>query len=256
MSPEGAINQLARAQHGVFTRAQARELGATDAYLKRRLESGAYLSKHRGVYAVTAVPPSWEQSVMAFCLTNLGALWAARRTAARLWEMPGFERTHKEFCSVGNVRSRGGIKVRRLQTMPACDSTRIGPIPTTSPTRTLLDVASIVEPGTVELALDYAIRKGLTSISYLARRLDDLQADTNIRGAVIRKLIDERPPLARLPESPLETLTIQALRSDRLPIPSRQHEIWHQGSFLARVDLAYPTDRGGDRNRRIRVSRR
>lgn len=41
-------------------------------------------------------------------------------------------------------------------------------------------------------------------------------------------------------EGAAEMRVVRGLLAAGLPAPVRQHEIWHNGVFLARVDLAYP----------------
>jgi very-short-patch-repair endonuclease len=240
MTPDAAINTLALTQFGLFTRAQAVQRGATDMFLKRRVNRQLYRGVRRGVYAVTSVPPSWHQDVLAVCLGRTGT-FAATRTAAALWELPGFRPGPLEFCSVRNVRSADRVRIRRVMTMAGGQVARVGPIPTTSATRTILDLSTEVEPAKLETALDHALRRGLTSIEFLARSLEDLFGQAKIRSSVVRGLLETRSAMGRPPESPLETRVIQLLRRHGLPPPVPQHEI-RQASFLARVDLAYPNE--------------
>jgi very-short-patch-repair endonuclease len=242
MTPEAAINEIARSQFGLFTRAQAVEKGATDTFLQRRVARQVYRHVRRGVYAVDAVAPSWHQRVLAVCLSRIEVV-AARRTAAALWEMPGFPAGPLEFCSVRNVRSRDGINVRRVRALPTGHVARVGPIPATSPTRTILDLSSEVTPARLETVLDYALRRGLTSVRYLRRGVENLAGQVNIRASVVLHLLHDRSVSTPAAESPLETKAIQALRRSGLPEPVHQHEIWNDGAFVARVDLAYPPQR-------------
>jgi very-short-patch-repair endonuclease len=239
MTPDAAINALARAQLGLFTRAQARAAGATDAFLQRRVGKHLYRSLHRGVYAVTSVPASWHQEVLAVCLSRREIV-AARRTAAALWELPGFSPGPLEFCSLHNVRSRDRIRIRRVGVLPIADVVPVGPIRATSATRTIIDLSSDADAAQLEAALDEARRRGLTSLAYLQRRLEDLVGRTNIRAGIVRDLLEDRSARSAAAESVLETKAIQLLRRSGLPAPQRQHEIWADGALVARVDLAYP----------------
>jgi hypothetical protein len=240
MSPEAAINALARTQFGLFTRAQALQSGASDMFLRRRVEKRVYRDLRRGVYGVTAVPRSWHQEVLAVCLGRKDT-FAATRTAAALWELAGFSPGPLEFCSVRNVRSDGRLKIRRVLYLAPGHISRVGPIPATSATRTILDLSSEVSATEVEIALDHALRRGLTSVEYLTRSLEQLAGRARIRTDVVRELLEARSCAGnRPPESPLETRVIQLLGRHGLPPPVTQHEIRTQASFVARVDLAYP----------------
>jgi very-short-patch-repair endonuclease len=118
--------------------------------------------------------------------------------------------------------------------VPAADRTRIGPIPLTTGTRTLIDIAAILDEESLELALDAALRRGLTSVGKLCRALHG-QAGT----ATLGRLVEARTP-ERGSESALETKVLRVLKSHGLPVPVGQFEVRDGARLIARVDFAYP----------------
>jgi very-short-patch-repair endonuclease len=116
-------------------------------------------------------------------------------------------------------------------------------IPTASVEQTLLGLAAVVRPSTVEMALDRALHLGMTS----PRRLEEFVEHKGKPGrngiGVLRDLLRMHDPLAGLSESAMETKLKQLLRRQHLPQPAFQYEIWHNGRFIARVDAAYPEHR-------------
>lgn len=246
MHIDGAINELARRQLGLFTRAQAISLGATDGFLRRRVDSCLYRAVRRGVYAVTSAPESWQQDALAVCLGAGEGVVASHRTAAAIWEFPGIAVGRPlEFSSPRKVRAGCNAKVHRVASLPTVDICTRGAVPVTTATRTLLDLTSVVEPDVVEIALDDAIRRGLTSVAYMFRRLDQFVGAKRIRAAHMRQLLSERTVGEASPESPLETRVIQLIRRAGLPRPERQFEVDLDGGAIARLDLAYPLARVG-----------
>src|SRR5437764_15241421 len=88
MDREQAVGERARGQHGLITRAQARELGFSDDAIDRRMRTGVWQRVHRGVLLLPGAPDTWQQAVLAACLAIPGAA-ASHRAAAALWEIPG-----------------------------------------------------------------------------------------------------------------------------------------------------------------------
>ena len=129
--------------------------------------------------------------------------------------------------------------VHRVRQLPDADIELRANIPVTSVTRTLIDLGSVAGRREVALAMESALRKGLTSPKALWARYAELPARSTVRGSVLWQLLDERPAVAT--ESALEVLTWRLLLDGGLEAPQRQHEIFGPGGRLvARVDFAYP----------------
>jgi very-short-patch-repair endonuclease len=103
-------------------------------------------------------------------------------------------------------------------------------IPTTSVSRTLEDLASVLPARTLEEVVDQALHRRLVRIEDLAQT----------RG-VVRRLALERTGAAV--ESVLETRFLRILRDAGLPLPVPQFEIRRGSVLIARVDFAYPAER-------------
>lgn len=116
---------------------------------------------------------------------------------------------------------------------------RIGPIPTTTATRTLLDVGSFLSQKRLEEALDSALRQRLTSLHRLRAGVQRLGGRGRRGPGALAKLLDERGELVPT-DSVLETRLSRLLRRHRLPQPQRQVEVRDQRGVIGRVDFAYP----------------
>lgn len=112
-------------------------------------------------------------------------------------------------------------------------------IPTTDPARTLIDLASLVDEETLEIALDDALRR-LISLPRLRWRIRTFGVNGKRGAARLSALLEERGPASRVVESALETLFLRLIKQSGLPLPEKQFEIRDNGRFVARVDFAYP----------------
>ncbi|CAN5511651.1 hypothetical protein BH20ACT21_BH20ACT21_04320 [soil metagenome] len=79
------------------------------------------------------------------------------RTAVRLHGLHGYDGRLVETISAITRRSRSG-KFIFLHTdrLPDCDLVHVGPIPVTTPTRTLIELGAALSSNLVEIALDSA----------------------------------------------------------------------------------------------------
>ncbi|HEY3669468.1 MAG TPA: hypothetical protein VGN51_00905 [Acidimicrobiia bacterium] len=116
-------------------------------------------------------------------------------------------------------------------------------IPTTSIEQTLLGLAAVVDPPIVEMAVDRALHRKLTTLARLQQFVQHKGKQGRNGVGVLRALVGDRDPRAGVPESPMETKLKQLLRRHGLPTPQFQYEIRHNGAFIARVDAAYPDHR-------------
>jgi very-short-patch-repair endonuclease len=119
----------------------------------------------------------------------------------------------------------------------------MGSIVASSPTRTLIDIAPLVGREALELALDDALRRGLTSLARMRWRLDEVGVRGRGGAARLRALVKERDPSLAPPESVLERRFLRFLRESQLPAPESQQVIRRDGAFIGRVDFAYPSQR-------------
>jgi very-short-patch-repair endonuclease/predicted transcriptional regulator of viral defense system len=232
------LARWAATRHGIFSRADAVRLGATQRIIRRRLATERWEVLHPGVYRLAGTPSSWRQALLAGCLTFGEEAVASHRAAACLWRLAGVEPGTVEI-----IVPRGGSRRRRAiifheVALPAVDVTSVDAIPVTTPARTLIDLAAVVSKEVVEEALDDALRRGLTSISRLRWRVTEAGRRPGV--VVIRALIDARMDASETPQSVLETRLMRLIKRARLPAPTCQHEVRERGRLLAVVDFAYP----------------
>ena len=237
---ERALEDLAETQFGVVSRSQALALGLSEDMIDNRVKSGRLRLLHPCTYAIAGSPSSWYRDVIAACLWSGGA--ASHRAAGRLWELPNCDEDVIEIVTSDlQVVPRSGIRVHHTQRLTEEQRTTIDSIPVTSVERTLLDLGAVFRRDRVAIAVDDALRRGLTTLG----DLDYCLFRTARRGrrgcAVLRDVVRRRDAVKERPHSPLESLIFELLSRSSLPLPQPQYEIKDAaGTFVARVDFAFP----------------
>ena len=144
-SPDEILARIAAANHGVFLTADALAAGLTHQALGRRLDKGVVRRLHKGVYAMTSVPTSAKQTLLAACRWGGPGSAASHRSAAALWQLDGFELDVIEIVSPRRLNS-DRVKAR-VGAVPVADFTEIDRIPVTRIERSLIDLAAAAGAG-------------------------------------------------------------------------------------------------------------
>jgi very-short-patch-repair endonuclease/predicted transcriptional regulator of viral defense system len=165
------IGRLAARQHGIVTRKQLLELGLDANGIEYRLRIGRLIRLHRGVYAVGHRPPSMPARAMAAVLACGRGAALSHRAAGALWEMEPRWPATMEVTVPGNRLPRG-IRVHRTATLTPQDITTHFGIPVTSPARTALDLADLLDDKSLARAVNEARLNGWLRLEDLAALLD------------------------------------------------------------------------------------
>ncbi|MGI8808164.1 MAG: type IV toxin-antitoxin system AbiEi family antitoxin domain-containing protein [Acidimicrobiales bacterium] len=221
---------IATRQHGLFSRAQAVEAGATMATIRSRLDAGRWVRVGPGVYRIAGVPVTWNQRALAACLVAGHGAVVSHRSAAVVWGISGFRPGPLEITVPPGRSNRNALA--RVHRSPV-DGVRREGIPVTRPARTVADLAGVVSGARLEEAVDDALCRRLC-------RLDEVTAPAGRRGSAALRTVLEAWNGDALPDGVAEMRVVRRLLAAGLPQPVRQHEIHDNGRFVARVDLAYP----------------
>src|SRR5215831_18846973 len=217
--------EIAERQFGLIERDQAIHAKMKPAAIARRLAKGRWRLELPRVYRLAGAPKSWEQSLKA--ATTLHGLSSLRARQVHV-------QTAKRLCYPGVITHR-----TRFAGLYA---TSVRGIPTTSVTRTLIDLAGATPKKTLEKALDEALRLRMTDLGRLRGVL--ARSGTKRRGAkVLRSLLEARDPAKERSDSELEDKLIRLIRSDGLPLPALHYNVVDEDRWFGEVDLAYPRQR-------------
>lgn len=240
-SDVAALLGLAADQHGLVSRSQALAAGISDAQLTALKGAGVVATAGRGIVRVVGVPRSWEQRISGALLRSGAGTAASHGAAARLWELEGFERATAEI-SVPHGRhvTLDGVLVHHSTDLAEASLLRRSGLRVTDVTRTIADLGAVVESEALEVALDDALRRRLTTVP----RLQDAVARWGRRGrsgvGTLRSVLAARDLVDDLTDTGFERRLLRILREAGLPTPSTQHRLHDgQGLFVMRFDAAY-----------------
>jgi hypothetical protein len=240
-TPDHRIATLARSQHAIFTVDQADRAGLTRDQRDTRVRAGRWQLVHPGVYRMAGAPDSWRGRLLAACWATEGLAAASHRSAAELWDLPGASTEMLEITGNRGARSFvDGLVVHETSLLLLDEITELDGIPVTTIEQTLLGLAAVRHPSVVEMALDRALHRELTTKQDLEAFVDRTSARGRNGIRALRQILQANGPLVGVPESAMETSMKRLLRRRGLPPPVFQYVIRHEGRFVARVDAAYP----------------
>ena len=228
--------RIARRQRGLFTLDQAMSAGWEDTGIRRWLAAGVFEELAPRVYRFAGVPLTWEDRLLAAAL-SANAI-AARRSAAALYQLlapPAIP----QLLVVRGRRNLARAEIHSTHDLPASDVTRVGPIPSTTPVRTVIDAAGELREDAVERLVDRAVATGRVRLAALERRARELRAPGRPGAArVLQSLSDAHPDLERA-RSDFEAIVLRLARAAGLPTPEVNWPVIVNGQrrFL---DVAWP----------------
>ena len=232
---------LAASQHGIVTMQQALSIGMTRKVVGHRVSTRRWEPVHPGVYRVAGTPATWRGDLLAACLAAPGPGTASHRSAAQLWGLPGgSERVIEITCRRWRRARLPRLVVHESGVLDDADLAVRDGIPCMTVERTLLSLGAVRPSAVVEMALDAALQRKLTSIEQLQRLLKRLGRPGRDGAGVLRRLVELHAGQSGLTESAMETRLKQLLRRRGLPPPEFQYEVRFGNRFVARVDAAYP----------------
>jgi very-short-patch-repair endonuclease len=176
-------------------------------------------------------------------------LWAgdgaviSHATAARLWGIDGARERKVELWlpSARNPRHQL-IEVHRGPRIDGLDLARRGPIPVTTPVRTLIDLSPRMEDDRLLAAVESAFRTKLCTPERLGARVEMLRTSGRPGAGRLAEILSARSGPAL--ESMLEAKVWRLVQRTGLPLPHRQFWVSLPGGRY-RLDFAWPEQKVG-----------
>jgi predicted transcriptional regulator of viral defense system len=182
--------ELAGRQHGIVTRRQLLALGFSSRSIEHRRSTGRLHLVARGVYAVGWPALDQRRRWMAAVLACGDDAALSHRSAAALLgigtELPGrIDVSAPRRCEL----RRPGLLIRGRPSLAAGDLGVSDGISVTSPVRTLVDLATELEPMRLERAVNDADKLGLVDPETLREELARFRGEPGVH--LLRLLLDK-----------------------------------------------------------------
>ena len=232
---EERIAALAERQYGVITRRQLLEIGVGSGAITHRLQRHRLQRLHRGVYAVghrrltqdgflfAAVLASGEDALVTH--RSAGAVWQIRRWAGPI------------ELTVPWMRRTPGLTLYE-SAIPPDERTHLRGIPVTTVARTLLDLATVLRPTDLELAIEQAEALRLSDRPSLPDLLERYPRRQGTR--VLRSILDEADIGEAVTRSELEDAFLRFIADTGLPPPPRVNFWLELGGRSLQLDFYWP----------------
>lgn len=234
MTPDQRSDRCAARQHGLLTSVDALASGLSRAQIEHRVRTRRWVVVARGLYRVTSAPVTPHQVLMAAILAGPAQTVASHLSAAWLFGLVACPSLHHVTVPVGSSARRLTARVHR-STLAAHERAHLLVVPVTSPTRTVVDSASLLAAEPLGDLIDAAIVGGLTT----AAKLDAAAGGRTGSPRLASALKPWTDPIR--PGSPAEVRLMRRLADWGFPPPVSQYVVRDEaGRFLARVDLAWP----------------
>jgi very-short-patch-repair endonuclease len=186
--PDVQVACLAAEEWGVLSLAELQLCGLSRDGVAVRVKNGWLHPLYRGVYAVGhANPPLEGHFLAAVKACGSGAL-LSHYAAGALWGIVRWDGRHPEVTVVGSgTRIHDGLRVHRTLLLEREDVARHKGIPVTSPIRTLVELAGLLEYRPLRRAVRQAQSLRLVHVRQLLaalRRLGSRRGVTKLRQVV------------------------------------------------------------------------
>lgn len=238
MDADQSLAALAAGQSGLITRGQALNRFSVSAFY-RRVAAGHWVTVHPGVFRAASTPTSWQQSMRAATMAVPHSL-AYGLSAARLLGLP-VETASVHLAVEAHQKPLKGVVLHKTGVVSWIDQACHQGIPTTSVTRTLLDVSRILPPEAAAEVLDAALARQLTPLPYLVRRFEKLGSKGRKGAGVMGELLAERAAQTRFADSRPQRVLWQLIQERGWPGWVQEFRIVLQDGREIFIDAACPS---------------
>jgi hypothetical protein len=235
---------LAAAQGGAFARWQLVAHGADDKIIERRCTAGLWVRVRPGVFVLPGLPPADATALWVAWLAVGPHASRSHECAADHWTLQPVVRHRHVFTTThGDHHHLQGITVHQLRDLLPHHLVVADGMPTTTPARTVVDLAAIVSFERLKRIVENGVNDHIVTDHEVGAVLQEVARPGKWGVRRLTRVLAMRAPGDPVPDSVLERLLLHALRSVGLPDPVPQYP--HPGREIGTgwVDYAYPDAR-------------
>lgn len=184
--------RIARRQHGVVHRSQARELGIDDTTFTRRVRREQWLQLHRGVYLIPGLRPDTLSHVSAALLAVGEHAAATADTALHLHGVLPNPPSRVALVIPHDQRAPRlrGVVVSRSRTLVDGDLSSIAQLSCVTPPRAFLDASPRHDEGALRVMLIDARQRRVAEPADVVARIAPLSPQVPGRARLLRAALD------------------------------------------------------------------
>lgn len=235
-----AIRQWIQEHYGLITRFEARNLGASDAFIRHMVASGEWVPVHHGVFRDVRIPRTYYQDVRAAVLATRGVGQVSHQSAAwllRLWN----NEPDAVALSIPRTTGRGlrlhGVTIHRSSDLHLSKSTMVRGLPATNALRTIVDLSNELAPKDLGPIVDTALRTRMVTVAGLHAELDRLGRHGRPGVGQLRRHLTDRGFVGEPAASALEARMRRLINAAGVPTPRVELHAGQGGEY--RLDFAW-----------------
>lgn len=220
--PDLRIARLAERQHGQVSTRQLRACGLDSQAIARRVRTGRLHPVFRGVYAVGHRALTQQGRFMAAVLACGRAAALSHHSAGVSYAYLAQEMRRPEVTvSRSSAPTVTGIRVHRARSLDARDVVVHAGVTTTSPARTLLDLAVVLSAPALRRAVRRAEANRLVTVGELLALIDRTRGHHG--GGALRAAVatDPAPTRSELEDRVLDLLDAAGIERPMVNVPLR-----------------------------------
>lgn len=237
------LGEIAASQAGYIGYEQAINLGLTERAIRWRLEIGVWISIGRGIYKVNGMSGD-HRSLLRGATALLPDPTVSHQSAAELHQMPHVPRRLAIVTvHAGTTHDFPGVTIHRSIDLARTHRTEVDGYPTTTPARTLIDLAAVLRPHQMGRVLDEALAARIATIDSVQTVFADVARRGRTGTATMRSLLKDRVGSQLITATRLERVGMKVFEDGGIPRPEFQYPApWNPNR---RIDFAWPRFRVG-----------
>ncbi len=244
VAAERIVAEIATRQCGTFSVRQADEAGLSERQRRHLIESGRWDRLAHGVLGLPGYRDSWNRQLWVAYLHSRSTGVVAGLSAGLRHGLRTIDVTDGRPVELLTPRSSGraleGTKRLRTDTLLPSEIVEIGGLPTTDPTRTIVDLAEVMRIGRLEESAETFLLTRRTTPEALAETHERLRSPAR-PGVMMRRLLDVLGTDGTAVErSELERLLAVVLGASDLPSPRWEYPLPTTTDMRGFVDCCWP----------------
>ena len=236
-----ALDEWFRTHHGIATNGELLDLGLSQRTIGRMVADGRLITMQPGVFRSAQWPASTLATMRAACARNPHALVGITSACAE-W---GLRRVPDLGVHLlvphGSSPELHGVTVHRCRTIDEVDRVdRPDGIRLTSPPRSLFDSADLLGVSAARSVTEQLIHEGMCTIGTIADTYTRLRHPGRPGSRTMLLVLASRPKWSTALHSNLESLVLEEIERQGLPVAVRQCPITFADGTVVHADFGWP----------------